>query len=108
MNNVVTRCPKEESQALKAFLALHEFMEPAGVTEVLSALLLLPQSSLQAGGAELSVYGQAVLTILTNSPSASGTGAPYLSSAHLCSLCTLYSSCHSAELEDVLLQVRVK
>uniref|UniRef100_A0AAR2JVE7 Nucleolar pre-ribosomal-associated protein 1 C-terminal domain-containing protein n=1 Tax=Pygocentrus nattereri TaxID=42514 RepID=A0AAR2JVE7_PYGNA len=100
------RCLNEESQSVKAFLALYDYMEPSSVNEVLSALLLLPQSSLLADGDKLSLYGHAVLKVLTKSSAPPGKiNTLYLSSENLRSLATLYTSCHSAQLENVLLQV---
>ncbi|XP_036418285.1 nucleolar pre-ribosomal-associated protein 1 isoform X2 [Colossoma macropomum] len=99
------RCLNEESQSVEAFLALYDYMEPSSVNEVLSALLLLPQSSLLAEGDKLSLYGHAVLKVLTKSSAPPGKITLYLSSANLHSLATLYTSCHSAQLENVLLQV---
>ncbi|XP_062843477.1 nucleolar pre-ribosomal-associated protein 1 [Trichomycterus rosablanca] len=102
-----SRCPTEESQSVKAFLALHQYMEPSSVNEVLSALLMLPQNRLLADGDQLSVYGHAVLTILTKAVSHTfpKNGLPFLSHVHFRSLASLYPSCHSAQLEDFLLQV---
>ncbi|KAB5535628.1 hypothetical protein PHYPO_G00120070 [Pangasianodon hypophthalmus] len=101
------RCLVEESQTVEAFLALYEYMDPSSVSEVLSALLLLPQSSLLAGGDKMSLYGHAVLTILTKNIShgRSGNITHCLSRVHLHSLAALHSSCYSIQLEDVFLQV---
>ncbi|KAI4893107.1 hypothetical protein NFI96_020631 [Prochilodus magdalenae] len=100
------RCLKEESQSVKAFLALYEYMEPSNMMEILSALLLLPQSNLLTEVDELSVYGHVVLKVLKKSsapPEKNLTSC--LSSAHLCTLAALHTSCHSAQIDDVLLQV---
>ncbi|XP_072525451.1 nucleolar pre-ribosomal-associated protein 1 isoform X2 [Salminus brasiliensis] len=101
-----TSCLKEGSWSVKAFLALYEYMDPSSVKEVLSALLLLPQSSLLVDDEKLSVYGHAVLTLLSKSSAPHGKDITLcLSSAHLRSLAALHTSCHCAQLEDVLLQV---
>ncbi|KAF5902994.1 nucleolar pre-ribosomal-associated protein 1, partial [Clarias magur] len=97
----------KQSQTVEAFLALFECMDPSSVSEALSALLLLPQRSLLAGGDRMSLYGHAVLTILTKSIShdLSGNTMPSLSQMHLRSLAALYSSCYSVEMEDFFLQI---
>uniref|UniRef100_W5KYL7 URB1 ribosome biogenesis homolog n=1 Tax=Astyanax mexicanus TaxID=7994 RepID=W5KYL7_ASTMX len=101
-----SRCLKEDSRSVRAFLALCEYMDPAGVREVLSELLLLPRSCLHTGDEKLSVYGHAVLHILSKSSAQHGKSSSLcLSSAHLQSLAALHTSCHWVQLEDVLLQV---
>ncbi|KAM9439632.1 nucleolar pre-ribosomal-associated protein 1 [Clarias gariepinus] len=97
----------KQSQTVEAFLALFECMDPSSVSEVLSALLLLPQRRLLTGGNRMSLYGHAVLTILTKSIShdLSGNTLPCLSQVHLRSLAALYSSCYSVEMEDFFLQM---
>ncbi|XP_047018439.2 nucleolar pre-ribosomal-associated protein 1 isoform X7 [Ictalurus punctatus] len=97
----------EESHTVEAFLALYEYMDPSNVSEVLSALLLLPQSSLLAGGDKMSLYGHVVLTVLTKNISLahSGNTTHCLSQVHLHSLAALHSSCYSVQLEDIFLQV---
>lgn len=84
-------------------------MDPSNVNEVLSALLLLPQNRLLAGGDKMSLYGHTLLTILTKKifNACSGNTTLPLSQAHLQSLATLYSSCYSIQLDDVFLQVCV-
>ncbi|XP_058274902.1 nucleolar pre-ribosomal-associated protein 1 isoform X1 [Hemibagrus wyckioides] len=101
------RCMVEESRTVEAFLTLYEYMDPSSVSEVLSALLLLPQSSLLGGGNKMSLYGHAVLTILTKSisPACSVNTNHCLTREHLHSLAALHSSCYSIQLEKFFLQV---
>ncbi|XP_046732396.1 LOW QUALITY PROTEIN: nucleolar pre-ribosomal-associated protein 1 [Silurus meridionalis] len=103
----INRCLVEESQTVEAFLALHEYIEPSSVSEVLTALLLLPQSSLLAGGDKMSLYGNTLLKILTKSIShtCDGSTTHSLSQVHLRSLAALHSSCYTTELEEIFLQV---
>ncbi|XP_026881720.2 nucleolar pre-ribosomal-associated protein 1 isoform X3 [Electrophorus electricus] len=107
IQHINNRCLTKETPPVKAFLALHEYMEPSSVKTLLSALLLLPQSSLLAESDKLSVYGQAILKVLTNASAhtSSRNRSPRLTQAHLHSLAILYMSCHSVPLEDFLLQV---
>lgn len=102
-----TRCLVEGSQTVEAFLALYEYMDPSSVRDVLSALLMLPKSSLLADGDKMSLYGQAVLTVLTKniSNARSGNATFCLSQVHLHSLAALHSTCYSVQLEDIFLQV---
>ncbi|XP_047662255.1 nucleolar pre-ribosomal-associated protein 1 [Tachysurus fulvidraco] len=97
----------EESRTVEAFLALYEYMDPSTMNEVLSAFLLLPQSKLLSGGDKMSLYGHAVLTILTKniSPACSVNTTRCLSQVHVRSLAALHSSCYSIHLENVFLQV---
>lgn len=99
----------EESRTVEAFLTLYEYMDPSSVSEVLSALLLLPQSSLLGGGNKMSLYGHAVLTILTKSisPACSVNTNHCVTREHLHSLAALHSSCYSIQLEKIFLQVCV-
>ncbi|XP_060761898.1 nucleolar pre-ribosomal-associated protein 1 isoform X2 [Neoarius graeffei] len=101
------RCLVEGSQTVEAFLALYEYMDPSSVRDVLSALLMLPKSSLLADGDKMSLYGQAVLTVLTKniSNARSGNATFCLSQVHLHSLAALHSTCYSVQLEDIFLQV---
>ncbi|KAI5624249.1 nucleolar pre-ribosomal-associated protein 1 [Silurus asotus] len=103
----INRCLVEESQTVEAFLALHEYIDPSSVSEVLTALLLLPQSSLLAGGDKMSLYGHTLLKILTKSISdtCDGSTTHSLSQVHLRSLAALHSSCYTTELEEIFLQV---
>ncbi|KAK3534662.1 hypothetical protein QTP86_018208 [Hemibagrus guttatus] len=100
------RCMVEESQTVEAFLTLYEYMDPSSVSEVLSALLLLPQSSLLAGD-KMSLYGHAVLTVLTKSISSaySANINHCLTRGQLHNLAALHSSCYSIQLEHFFLQV---
>ncbi|XP_030633813.1 nucleolar pre-ribosomal-associated protein 1 [Chanos chanos] len=108
------RCPVKESLPVKVFLALHEYMDFSSLKDVVSTLLLLPQETLVAPGdsisaSELSVYGQVVLRVLTESmarPSRDGT--LILTHTHLRGVTTLFSSCQNRSLEDFLLQVLEK
>ncbi|KAK3513781.1 hypothetical protein QTP70_028898 [Hemibagrus guttatus] len=100
------RCMVEESQTVEAFLTLYEYMDPSSVSEVLSALLLLPQSSLLAGD-KMSLYGHAVLTVLTKSISSaySANINHCLTRGQLHNLAALHSSCYSIQLEHFFLQI---
>ncbi|XP_076837432.1 nucleolar pre-ribosomal-associated protein 1 isoform X2 [Brachyhypopomus gauderio] len=98
------RCLRKESSSLRAFFALHEHMESSSVKEILSALLLMPHSSLLTETHALSVYGQAILKVLTKAPDTETTTL-CLTQAHLHSLGLLYTSCQSVQLKDYLLQV---
>uniref|UniRef100_A0A8C8C729 URB1 ribosome biogenesis homolog n=1 Tax=Oncorhynchus tshawytscha TaxID=74940 RepID=A0A8C8C729_ONCTS len=107
----------KESRPVRAFMALHAYMEPSLLQELVSSLLLLPKEALITPGegekspraAELSVYGRTALQVLTETTSssdASSSGSPILllSQAHLQGLATLLLSCSSPSLETFLLQ----
>lgn len=109
----------EASRPVRAFMALHAYMEPPLLQELVSSLLLLPKETLITPGegdregekssraAELSVYGRTALQILTetSSTNTSSSGSPVLlSQAHLQGLATLLLSCSSPSLENFLLQ----
>ncbi|TTH23517.1 Nucleolar pre-ribosomal-associated protein 1 [Bagarius yarrelli] len=96
-----------KSAAVEAFLVLYEYMDPSSAGEVLSALLLLPQSDLSPGGDEINLYGRAVVSILTKniSPAWSVNIIQRLSQAHMRSLAALHSSCYNSQLEDICVQV---
>ncbi|XP_067306200.1 nucleolar pre-ribosomal-associated protein 1 isoform X2 [Pseudorasbora parva] len=94
-------CPKKKSLSVGALLTLHEYMEPSSLNEVVSALLLLPQKSLVAPENQLSMYGRAVLKLLSEDHSS----CIALSQAHLRGLAALLTSCQCVQLEDFLLQV---
>lgn len=109
----------EESRPVRAFMALHAYMEPPLLQELVSSLLLLPKETLITPGegdregekssraAELSVYGRTALQILTETSStntSSSGSAVLLSQAHLQGLATLLLSCSSPSLENFLLQ----
>uniref|UniRef100_A0A673WIU3 URB1 ribosome biogenesis homolog n=1 Tax=Salmo trutta TaxID=8032 RepID=A0A673WIU3_SALTR len=98
----------EESRPVRAFMALHTYMEPPLLQELVSSLLLLPKETLiTPGEEELSVYGRTALQILTetSSTNTSSSGSPVLlSQAHLQGLATLLLSCSSPSLETFLLQ----
>uniref|UniRef100_A0A8C7FZS0 URB1 ribosome biogenesis homolog n=1 Tax=Oncorhynchus kisutch TaxID=8019 RepID=A0A8C7FZS0_ONCKI len=111
----------KESRPVRAFMALHAYMEPSLLQELVSSLLLLPKEALITPGegeedrekspraAELSVYGRTALQVLTETTSstdASSSGSPVLllSQAHLQGLATLLLSCSSPSLETFLLQ----
>uniref|UniRef100_A0A673W7V6 URB1 ribosome biogenesis homolog n=1 Tax=Salmo trutta TaxID=8032 RepID=A0A673W7V6_SALTR len=109
----------EESRPVRAFMALHTYMEPPLLQELVSSLLLLPKETLITPGEgdregekssraeELSVYGRTALQILTetSSTNTSSSGSPVLlSQAHLQGLATLLLSCSSPSLETFLLQ----
>ncbi|CAB1349349.1 unnamed protein product, partial [Coregonus sp. 'balchen'] len=109
----------KESRPVRAFVALHAYMEPSLFQELVSSLLLLPQETLITPGesyqegeedgekssraAELSVYGRTALHVLTET-SSSGSPLLLLSQAHLQGLATLLLSCSSPSLETFLLQ----
>uniref|UniRef100_A0A673LI23 Nucleolar pre-ribosomal-associated protein 1 C-terminal domain-containing protein n=1 Tax=Sinocyclocheilus rhinocerous TaxID=307959 RepID=A0A673LI23_9TELE len=59
-------CPKKESPSVRALLALHDYTDPSSLKEVVSTLLLLPQKYLVAPEKQLSVYGHAVLKLLSD------------------------------------------
>uniref|UniRef100_A0A8K9WXR5 URB1 ribosome biogenesis homolog n=1 Tax=Oncorhynchus mykiss TaxID=8022 RepID=A0A8K9WXR5_ONCMY len=115
----------KESRPVRAFMALHAYMEPPLLQELVSSLLLLPKETLitlregdgegeedrekSPRAAELSVYGRTALQVLTETTSssdASSSGSPVLllSQAHLQGLATLLLSCSSPSLETFLLQ----
>uniref|UniRef100_A0A8K9WWA8 Nucleolar pre-ribosomal-associated protein 1 C-terminal domain-containing protein n=1 Tax=Oncorhynchus mykiss TaxID=8022 RepID=A0A8K9WWA8_ONCMY len=99
----------KESRPVRAFMALHAYMEPPLLQELVSSLLLLPKETLITLAAELSVYGRTALQVLTETTSssdASSSGSPVLllSQAHLQGLATLLLSCSSPSLETFLLQ----
>uniref|UniRef100_A0A4W5KGQ5 Uncharacterized protein n=1 Tax=Hucho hucho TaxID=62062 RepID=A0A4W5KGQ5_9TELE len=114
----------KESRPVRAFVALHAYMEPSLLQELVSSLLLLPKETLITPGesdregeedsekscraAELSVYGRTALQVLTetSSTSTSSSRSPVvlLSQAHLQGLATLLLSCSSPSLETFLLQ----
>ncbi|XP_048016358.1 LOW QUALITY PROTEIN: nucleolar pre-ribosomal-associated protein 1 [Megalobrama amblycephala] len=94
-------CPKKQSLCVRALLSLHEYIEPSSLKEVVSALLLLPQKCLVAPENQLSVYGHAVLKLLSEDHSS----CIALSQAHLRGLAALLTSCQCVQLEDFLLQV---
>lgn len=100
---VSRRLPPVEPIPVKAFLSLHQYMELSSVTKVLSTLLTPPHNTLLTDGDQLSVYGRAVLTILTEAMAPEN-----LPHVHLHSLAALYPSCHSSQLEDFLLQVGLR
>uniref|UniRef100_A0A672GJ27 URB1 ribosome biogenesis homolog n=1 Tax=Salarias fasciatus TaxID=181472 RepID=A0A672GJ27_SALFA len=98
------------SRTFQALLALHSFMDPCSLREVVSKLLLLPQHSLISSSregkqSELSIYGQAALQILTECKwTSSQENDTFLTQAHLHGLSTLLLSCSSPALEAFLLQ----
>ncbi|ROL44240.1 Nucleolar pre-ribosomal-associated protein 1 [Anabarilius grahami] len=94
-------CPKKQSLCVRALLSLHEYIEPSSLKEVVSTLLLLPQKCLVAPEDQLSVYGHAVLKLLSEDHSS----CIALSQAHLRGLAALLTSCQCVQLEDFLLQV---
>ncbi|XP_073718907.1 nucleolar pre-ribosomal-associated protein 1 isoform X1 [Misgurnus anguillicaudatus] len=102
------KCPKKESLSIGVLLTLHSYLDSSSLKEVLSTLLLLPQEFLVASENELSVYGRAVLRILTdgmNRPSEERSSCIDLSQAHLHGLAALLTSCQCVHLEDFLLQL---
>lgn len=105
-----SQAPKKQSRPFRALLALHSYMDPCHVMEVLSRLLLLPQESLscpssKATQTELSVYGHATVQILTEAKAIySRDQRIILSPAHLSGLGSLLLSCSSPALEAFLLQ----
>ncbi|XP_023681933.2 nucleolar pre-ribosomal-associated protein 1 isoform X1 [Paramormyrops kingsleyae] len=93
----------QASWPLKGLLVLHGYMEAVGLKEVLSSLMLLPPERLLASkseGAELSVYGQAAVSILSEG---AGDCAPLLSQAHLRALAFLLASSPRGSIADLLL-----
>ncbi|KAL1260021.1 hypothetical protein QQF64_007848, partial [Cirrhinus molitorella] len=79
-------CPKKESLSVRALLALHDYIDPSSLKEVVSTLLLLPQKYLVASQNQLSIYIA-------------------LSQAHLQGVAALLTSSQCVQLEDFLLQV---
>ncbi|XP_026138598.1 nucleolar pre-ribosomal-associated protein 1 [Carassius auratus] len=101
-------CPKKESLSVRALLALHDYIDPSSLKEVVSALLLLPQKYLVGPEKQLSVYGRAVLKLLSDSMrrfSEDHSSCIALSQAHLRGLTALLTSSQCVQLEDFLLQV---
>ncbi|KAM3616229.1 uncharacterized protein V6R79_014656 [Siganus canaliculatus] len=100
----------KQSRPFQALLSMHSFMDSSHLKEVVSKLLLLPQESLMSSSskgpqAELSVYGQAAVQILTEAKAhSSQEGSIFLSQAHLHGLGMLLLSCSSPALEAFLLQ----
>ncbi|KAL0173725.1 hypothetical protein M9458_029693, partial [Cirrhinus mrigala] len=93
-------CPKKESLSVQALLALHDFIDPSSLKEVVSSLLLLPQN-------QLSVYGHAALKLLSDSMkrlSEDHSSCIALSQAHLQGLAALLTSSQCVQLEEFLLQ----
>uniref|UniRef100_A0A8C1VIK5 URB1 ribosome biogenesis homolog n=1 Tax=Cyprinus carpio TaxID=7962 RepID=A0A8C1VIK5_CYPCA len=102
-------CPKKESPSVRALLALHDYIDPSSLKEVVSTLLLLPQKCLVAPEKQLSVYGRAVLQLLSDSMrrfSEDHSSCIALSQAHLRGLAALLTSSQCVQLEDFLLQVQ--
>lgn len=105
-----SQAAKAQSRPFQALLSLHSYMDPCNLREVISKLLLLPQESLISAGsqgthAELSVYGNAALQILTECKSNhSQDQSIFLTPAHFRGLGTLLLSCSSPALEAFLLQ----
>lgn len=101
---------KKESRAFQALLSLHPYMDPSGVKELVSKMLTLPEEcliipTLKGAQAELSVYGQAAVQILTQANANSSQDPSFfLSQAHLHGLGTLLLSCSSPALEELLLK----
>ncbi|KAM8769351.1 nucleolar pre-ribosomal-associated protein 1 isoform 2-T2 [Acanthopagrus schlegelii] len=106
----VSQATKNESKAFQALLSLHSYMDSCNLREVVSKLLLLPQDSLMSPSskgtqAELSVYGNAAVQILTEAKANSSQDhSIFLSQAHLHGLGTLLLSCSSPVLEAFMLQ----
>ncbi|RXN33752.1 nucleolar pre-ribosomal-associated 1 [Labeo rohita] len=101
-------CPKKESFSVRALLALHDYIDPSSLKEVVSTLLLLPQKYLVAPENQLSVYGHAALKLLSDSMkrlSEDHSSCIALSQAHLQGLAALLISSQCVQLEDFLLQV---
>uniref|UniRef100_A0A8C1Z3Q7 URB1 ribosome biogenesis homolog n=1 Tax=Cyprinus carpio TaxID=7962 RepID=A0A8C1Z3Q7_CYPCA len=97
------------SQELISLLALHDYIDPSSLKEVVSTLLLLPQKCLVAPEKQLSVYGRAVLQLLSDSMrrfSEDHSSCIALSQAHLRGLAALLTSSQCVQLEDFLLQVQ--
>uniref|UniRef100_A0A9J8DDL5 URB1 ribosome biogenesis homolog n=1 Tax=Cyprinus carpio carpio TaxID=630221 RepID=A0A9J8DDL5_CYPCA len=102
-------CPKKESPSVRALLALHDYIDPSSLKEVVSTLLLLPQKCLVAPEKQLSVYGHGVLQLLSDSMrrfSEDHSSCIALSQAHLRGLAALLTSSQCVQLEDFLLQVK--
>ncbi|KAI3354092.1 hypothetical protein L3Q82_018642 [Scortum barcoo] len=105
-----SQAAKKLSRPFQALQSLHSYMDSCDLREVVSKLLLLPQESLISPGdegtqAELSVYGQAAVQILTESKANSSQDhSIFLSQSHLHGLGTLLLSCSSPALEAFLLQ----
>ncbi|XP_061916834.1 nucleolar pre-ribosomal-associated protein 1 [Entelurus aequoreus] len=100
--------PVKLSRPFQALLALHSYMDPLQVRDLVSELLLLPQERLviSAARTQPSVYGQAALQILTESTARRDQErGTFLSQAHLRGLGTLLLSCSSPALEAFLLQM---
>uniref|UniRef100_A0A8C1ACR5 URB1 ribosome biogenesis homolog n=1 Tax=Cyprinus carpio carpio TaxID=630221 RepID=A0A8C1ACR5_CYPCA len=103
-----SNCPKKESPSVRALLALHDYIDPSSLKEVVSTLLLLPQKCLVAPEKQLSVYGHGVLQLLSDSMrrfSEDHSSCIALSQAHLRGLAALLTSSQCVQLEDFLLQV---
>uniref|UniRef100_A0A673LAF7 URB1 ribosome biogenesis homolog n=1 Tax=Sinocyclocheilus rhinocerous TaxID=307959 RepID=A0A673LAF7_9TELE len=103
-----SNCPKKESPSVRALLALHDYTDPSSLKEVVSTLLLLPQKYLVAPEKQLSVYGHAVLKLLSDCMrrfSEDHSSCIALSQAHLQGLAALLTSSQCVQLEDFLLQV---
>ncbi|KAF4103830.1 nucleolar pre-ribosomal-associated protein 1 [Onychostoma macrolepis] len=100
-------CPKKESPSVRALLAIHDYIDPSSLKEVVSTLLLLPQKHLVAPERQLSVYGHAVLKLLSDSMRrfSEDHSCIALSRAHLQGLAALLTSSQCVQLEDFLLQV---
>uniref|UniRef100_A0A9J7XVS8 URB1 ribosome biogenesis homolog n=1 Tax=Cyprinus carpio carpio TaxID=630221 RepID=A0A9J7XVS8_CYPCA len=95
------------SQELISLLALHDYIDPSSLKEVVSTLLLLPQKCLVAPEKQLSVYGHGVLQLLSDSMrrfSEDHSSCIALSQAHLRGLAALLTSSQCVQLEDFLLQ----
>lgn len=105
-----SQAAKKESRPFQALLSLHRYMDSSNIKELVSKMLTLPQESLiiptrKGARAELSVYGQAAVQILTEAKANSSQDPSiFLSQAHLHGLGTLLLSCSSPTLEELLLQ----
>ncbi|XP_048837200.1 nucleolar pre-ribosomal-associated protein 1 [Brienomyrus brachyistius] len=102
LNRKARKSVLQASWPLKGLLALYGYMEAAGLKEVLSSLLLLPPERLLASkgeGAELSAYGQAAVSILSEG---AGDCAALLSQAHLRALAFLLASSPRGSVADLL------
>lgn len=110
LNEKSSQAAKKQSRPFQALLSLHTYMDPCNLREVISKLLLLPHDRLISSGSEgalaqLSVYGDAALQILTEFKSNSlEDHSTVLTQAHLHGLGTLLVSCSSPALEALLLQ----
>ncbi|XP_058490255.1 nucleolar pre-ribosomal-associated protein 1 [Solea solea] len=99
-----------QSNPFQALLSLHSYMDSSSLREVISKLLLLPRERLISPGskgthAQLSVYGNAALQILTERKSnPSQDHSVFLTQSHLHGLSTLLLSCSSPALEAFLYQ----